>query len=231
MSNPKLKNNSSSQLLNSEVNLSTSSVSSSSSANALLNTNKVRQYESYSNGSPAINKTNTSDLDLDLQSYGGSESESRPSRLVIILTLASSISGFMFGYDTGYISSALVQIGTDLSDKILTNGEKEFITSATSLGALIGAVISGILVNLIGRKTVLLGSNVVFVIGTIIQLASKTVWTMIAGRFVLGLGVGIASLIAPLMLSELAPAKYRGRLIVTNVMFITGCLLYTSRCV
>lgn len=222
MSNPKLKNNSSSQLLNSEVNLSTSSVSSSSSANALLNTNKVRQYESYSNGSPAINKTNTSDLDLDLQSYGGSESESRPSRLVIILTLASSISGFMFGYDTGYISSALVQIGTDLSDKILTNGEKEFITSATSLGALIGAVISGILVNLIGRKTVLLGSNVVFVIGTIIQLASKTVWTMIAGRFVLGLGVGIASLIAPLMLSELAPAKYRGRLIVTNVMFITG---------
>lgn len=45
---------------------------------------------------------------------------------------------------------------------------------------------------------------------------------MIVGRFVLGWGVGIASLIAPLMISELAPAKYRGRLIVTNVMFITG---------
>lgn len=158
----------------------------------------------------------------DNESVPFSESQSRPSRLVIILTLASSISGFMFGYDTGYISSALVQIGTDLSNKVLTNGEKEFITSATSLGALFGALVAGVLVNLVGRKSVLLGSNVIFVIGTIIQLASKTVWTMIAGRFVLGWGVGIASLISPLMLSELAPSKYRGRLIVTNCMFITG---------
>ncbi|CAK7904606.1 myo-inositol transporter 1 [[Candida] anglica] len=151
-----------------------------------------------------------------------SESNTRPTKMVIILTLVSSISGFMFGYDTGYISSALVNVGTDLSNKILTSGEKEFITSATSLGAFFGAIIGGILANLIGRKKVLLGSNVIFVVGTIIQVVAHTVWTMIAGRFVLGLGVGIASLISPLMLSELAPAKYRGRLIVTNCMFITG---------
>ena len=49
----------------------------------------------------------------------------RPGKIVITLALSASISGFMFGYDTGYISSALVQIGTDLSNKILTNGEKE----------------------------------------------------------------------------------------------------------
>lgn len=148
--------------------------------------------------------------------------DTRPSRLVLILTVASSISGFMFGYDTGYISSALVNIGTDLSNKVLTNGEKEFITSATSLGALLGAFAGGIFANLVGRKRVILGSNVFFVVGTIIQLAAKTVWTMIVGRFILGWGVGIASLIAPLMLSELAPSKYRGRLIVTNGMFLTG---------
>ncbi|CUM62691.1 uncharacterized protein PRCAT00000247001 [Priceomyces carsonii] len=146
----------------------------------------------------------------------------RPSKMVIILTLASSISGFMFGYDTGYISSALVNIGTDLSNKILTSGEKEFITSATSLGALIGAFVGGVFANLFGRRKVLLGSNLIFIVGSIIQIAAKTVWTMISGRFILGLGVGIASLIAPLMLSELAPSKYRGRLIVTNGMFITG---------
>lgn len=150
------------------------------------------------------------------------ELHSRPSRMVILITLASSISGFMFGYDTGYISSALVQIGTDLSNKVLTSGEKEFITSATSLGALFGALMGGVLSNLVGRRKVLLGSNVVFVVGTVIQLGAHTVWTMIAGRFVLGLAVGVASLIAPLMLSELAPSKYRGRLIVTNCMFITG---------
>ncbi|ODV78040.1 sugar transporter [Suhomyces tanzawaensis NRRL Y-17324] len=149
------------------------------------------------------------------------ELHQRPTKMVVILTLASSISGFMFGYDTGYISSALVNVGTDLG-KVLTSGDKEFITSATSLGALLGAVLGGVLANLIGRKTVLLGSNAFFIVGTVVQLAAHTVWTMIAGRFVLGLGVGIASLIAPLMLSELAPSKYRGRLIVTNCMFITG---------
>ncbi|KAM9914630.1 hypothetical protein OXX59_001156 [Metschnikowia pulcherrima] len=145
-----------------------------------------------------------------------------PNRFVILLTLASSISGFMFGYDTGYISAALVQVGTDLSNKVLTSGEKEFITSATSLGAFFGAILGGVLANLIGRKKVLLGSNIFFIVGTIIQLVAITVWTMIAGRFVLGFGVGSASLIAPLMLSELAPSKYRGRLIVTNCIFITG---------
>lgn len=145
-----------------------------------------------------------------------------PNSFVIKLTLASSISGLMFGYDTGYISAALVQVGTDLLNKLLTSGEKELITSATSLGALLGAILGGVLANLAGRKKVLLGSNAFFIVGTIIQLVAKTVWTMIAGRFVLGFGVGSASLIAPLMLSELAPSKYRGRLIVTNCIFITG---------
>ncbi|CAN3376417.1 hypothetical protein DIURU_001461 [Diutina rugosa] len=145
-----------------------------------------------------------------------------PSYMVALLAVCASISGFMFGYDTGYISAALVQVKDDLSHRYLTNGDKEFITSATSLGALLGAVLGGMSANAIGRRGVLLVSNVIFVVGTIIQLAAKTVWTMIAGRFVMGWGVGCASLIAPLMISELAPAKYRGRLIVVNGIMITG---------
>lgn len=149
-------------------------------------------------------------------------SKNSPNRFVIILTLASSISGFMFGYDTGYISAALVQVGTDLLNRVLTTGDKELITLATSLGAFFGAILSGVLANLVGRKKVLMGANAIFVIATIIQLVASTVWTMIAGRFVLGFGVGLASFLAPLMLSELAPPNYRGRLIVTNCIFITG---------
>lgn len=184
---------------------------------------------------PIIDYNSTSNVDISSETSTSSilkdntsgsiqtdRSRTKPSGLVILLTFASSISGFMFGYDTGYISGALVSVGTDLSNKYLTSGEKEFITSATSLGALLGAILGGILANLLGRRLVLLGSNIVFIVGTIIQLASKTVWTMIIGRFVLGWGVGIASLIAPLMLSELAPSRYRGRLIVTNGMLITG---------
>ncbi|KAK6204400.1 general substrate transporter [Scheffersomyces amazonensis] len=209
-------NSSKSKVLDNGVNASASTVSTSSSSNAFADPSN------HQHGS-STNKPST-DLISDGEniSFTEVEAQSRPSSLVIILTLASSISGFMFGYDTGYISSALVQIGTDLSNKVLTSGEKEFITSATSLGALIGSFMGGFSANILGRKRVLLVSNVIFVIGTIIQLAAKTVWTMISGRFVLGLGVGIASLIAPLMLSELSPSKYRGRLIVTNCGFITG---------
>lgn len=145
-----------------------------------------------------------------------------PSYMVALLAVCALILGFMFGYDTGYISAALVQIKDDLSGRFLTNGDKEFITLATLLGALLGAVLGGMLANAIGRRGVLLVLNVIFVVGTIIQLAAKTVWTMIAGRFVMGWGVGCALLIAPLMISELAPAKYRGRLIVVNGIMITG---------
>lgn len=145
----------------------------------------------------------------------------KPPLLVIFLTILSSISGFMFGYDTGYISSALVSIGQDFG-KTLSYGEEQFITASTSLGALIFAVLSGIFVDFLGRKPLLMFSNVMFIVGAIIQCAANDVWTMIGGRFVMGFGVGVGSLIAPLYISELAPSRFRGRLVILNCLGITG---------
>lgn len=145
----------------------------------------------------------------------------KPSLLVIFLTILASISGFMFGYDTGYISSALVSIG-DSFGKDLTYAEEQFITAATSLGAFVTAISSGIFVDFLGRKPLLLFSNVMFVVGAIIQCAAQTTWTMIVGRFIMGFGVGTGSLISPLYISELAPSKFRGRLVVINCLAITG---------
>lgn len=146
----------------------------------------------------------------------------KPTITIIILTVMASFSGFMFGFDTGYISSALVSIGTDLDNKVLTYGEKELITSATSLGALLSAISAGLLADIIGRKPVIMGSNLLFVVGSVIQCAANTVWTMIGGRFVMGFGVGIGSLIAPLYIGEMAPSRFRGRLVIINVIAITG---------
>ena len=137
------------------------------------------------------NTDDDSTVSLAKNSQHSQDGDGKPSRLVVTLTLASSISGFMFGYDTGYISSALVQVGTDLLNKILTSGDKSLITSATSLGALLGAIVGGVAANLVGRKRVLLASNVVFILGTIIQLAAKTVWTMMSA------GLCLAGVLAP----------------------------------
>ncbi|ODV86714.1 hypothetical protein CANARDRAFT_6289 [[Candida] arabinofermentans NRRL YB-2248] len=146
---------------------------------------------------------------------------SKPTLMVIVLTMLTSISGFMFGYDTGYISSALVAIGDDFG-KELTYGQQQLITAATSLGALLTSIFAGTFADVVGRKPVVMFSNILFVIGAVIQCAAQTVWTMISGRFVMGFGVGIGSLIAPLYISELAPSKFRGRLVILNCLGITG---------
>lgn len=144
------------------------------------------------------------------------------SNFVVFLTFVASISGFMFGYDTGYISTALISINKDLSNKELTYGDKELITSATSLGALITALFAGTFADLYGRKKSIMFSNFLFVIGAVLQVTANTVWQMIIGRFIMGFGVGIGSLISPLFISEIAPKNVRGRLTVINSLWLTG---------
>ncbi|VVT55134.1 uncharacterized protein SAPINGB_P004444 [Magnusiomyces paraingens] len=142
--------------------------------------------------------------------------------MMVILTFLTSVCGFLFGYDTGYISGALVVIGNDLGDTPLTSGNKELITSATSLGALVAACLGGVLADQFGRKWVISFANVLFIAGAGMQAGAHTLWTMVGGRFVMGWGVGLASLVAPLYISEMAPSRFRGRLVVINVLAITG---------
>ena len=93
------------------------------------------------------------------------------SPFIITLTFVASISGFMFGYDTGYISSALISINKDLDNKELTYGEREIITAATSLGALITSIGAGTAADVFGRRPCLMFSNLMFLIGAILQLS------------------------------------------------------------
>lgn len=113
------------------------------------------------------------------------------------------------GYDTGYISSVLVTIGTSLGHE-LTSSDKELVTSLTSGGALVGAVIAGLMADKYGRKLPIWLACIVFVIGTTLQTAAFHLPQFAVGRFVVGLGVGSAAMIVPLYISELAPARFRG---------------------
>ncbi len=150
---------------------------------------------------------------------------SKPSALLILLVVVASVSHLMFGYDTGYISSALVSIRTDLDNKELSYGEQELITSATSLGAFLGSAITFWLADQFGRKKVTMGANVFFISGAGVQCGSHRVWEMIGGRFIMGWGVGIGSVIAPLYITELSPPQYRGRLVIMASIIRTGAQL------
>lgn len=114
----------------------------------------------------------------------------------------------------------LVTIGSSLGHE-LTSSEQELVTSLTSGGALVGAVIAGMIADKYGRKLPIFLACGVFVIGTILQTAAYHLPQFAVGRFVVGLGVGSAAMIVPLYISELAPAKYRGRMIAFNNMSVT----------
>ncbi|RPD61622.1 general substrate transporter [Lentinus tigrinus ALCF2SS1-7] len=150
------------------------------------------------------------------------EGEERTTWFVWLLVACASISGLLFGYDTGVISGALVTIGGDLGPAELSSGQKELITSATTLGALIGGLVAGVLSDFLGRRPVMGIADIIFIGGAIGQALCHTVWSMIGCRFLIGVGVGVAACVAPLYIQELSPTRLRGRMVVVNVVAITG---------
>lgn len=121
-----------------------------------------------------------------------------PSAFIWALTFAAAISGLLFGYDTGVISSTLVSIGKDLG-RPLTTLDKSLITSCTSLGALLASPIAALLADRIGRKPIVLIADVLFTTGALFQAAAYSVFSMVVGRSIVGFAVGGASLVVPLV--------------------------------
>ncbi len=138
-----------------------------------------------------------------------------PNLFIWTLTLTAGISGLLFGYEwdpfprtasngvlklfhsTGVISSTLVSIGADLG-RPLTILDMSLITSCTSLCALAASPVAGILADRVGRKTVILVADILFVGGALWQAITSSVLGMIVGRSVVGLAVGGASLLVPM---------------------------------
>ncbi|KAF2471638.1 general substrate transporter, partial [Lindgomyces ingoldianus] len=145
-----------------------------------------------------------------------------PGAFIWILTFCAGVSGLLFGYDTGVISSTLVSINTDLSSRPLSILDKSLITSCTSLFALIASPLTGVLADHWGRKKVILLADFFFVVGALWQAFTGTVGGMISGRSVVGAAVGAASFVVPLYISELSPSPFRGRLVTVCTLFITG---------
>ncbi|XP_031389848.1 inositol transporter 4 isoform X2 [Punica granatum] len=93
---------------------------------------------------------------------------------------------------------------------------------ATVAGAIIGAGVGGWMNDRFGRKMSILSADVVFFIGAIVMAIAPAPWVIIVGRILVGLGVGMASMTAPLYISEASPARIRGALVSTNGFLITG---------
>lgn len=126
------------------------------------------------------------------------------------------------GDSTGVISATLVSIHSSLDHRPLTTLDKSLITSITSCTALLASPLSGPLADTYGRRPIIFASDLLFVLGALLQAFASTVVTMAIGRAVVGLAIGAASALTPLYIAEAAPAKWRGRLVTISALFITG---------
>jgi sugar porter (SP) family MFS transporter len=129
---------------------------------------------------------------------------------VVIVALVSAVSGMLYGYDTGIISGALLQITKDFE---IEEGWKQVITASILLGAVIGALTCSHLSEKRGRKGTLVMLAVVFVVGSLWCALAPEPIMLSLGRLVLGFAVGGATQTAPMYVAELSPPKYRGRLV------------------
>jgi SP family galactose:H+ symporter-like MFS transporter len=128
------------------------------------------------------------------------------------------LGGLLFGYDQGVISGALhgIQTAFGLNTLLL-----EVVTSWVTLGALVGALAGGELADRLGRKRAILIAGALFVAGALIQALAPATPALVIGRLIVGLGVGVAAVAAPLYGTELAPAELRGRFVSAYQLAIT----------
>ena len=132
-------------------------------------------------------------------------------RKIIFWSLIASLAGFLFGFDTVVIS------GADKKLQLLWNSSDAFhgtiVMGMALWGTVIGAIFGGIPTNKIGRKNTLLLIGILFLISSIGSAFANNPFIFAAFRFIGGLGVGASTIAAPAYISEIAPAKDRGKLV------------------
>ncbi|KAK7206404.1 general substrate transporter [Myxozyma melibiosi] len=138
-----------------------------------------------------------------------------------LIATSAAVGGLLFGYDLAIISGVLVMLGTSLDHHVLSSNQQELLTSITSGGAFLGALMAGFMLDRFGRRTVIGIGAIIFTLGSLIQALSWSLAQMTVGRLVVGLGIGEAAMVAPIYIAEVAPAKLRGRLVSLDASAIT----------
>ncbi|OAQ40346.1 hypothetical protein A5893_05175 [Pedobacter psychrophilus] len=142
---------------------------------------------------------------------------------VVFNCIAAAVGGLLFGFDTAVISGTIEFISGQYS--LNTNMEGWFVSSGLA-GCILGVIVVGLISNKLGRKPILLLSGFLFLLSAVGCAWASNIEQLILFRLAGGLGVGIASVICPLYITEFSPSKIRGRMVAFYQLAITiGILL------
>jgi SP family arabinose:H+ symporter-like MFS transporter len=152
---------------------------------------------------------------------------------IYFISIVAAVGGLLFGYDTAVIAGAIgfLQIKFDLSPAMVG-----WAASSAIWGCVLGAVFTGHLSDRFGRKKILQYSAIIFAVSSFMSAVPENLTQFVLARFLGGIGVGAASILSPLYISEIAPAKIRGKLVTLyqvaivvgiNLIYIINYLIAT----
>ncbi len=136
---------------------------------------------------------------------------------IFLICIVAAVGGFLFGFDTAVIAGAIPFLTKYFS---LNDAMLGWAVSSVLVGCIFGAVFAGSISDRFGRKRVLIGCALLFAISAIGSAIPRHLSEFILARFIGGLGVGAASMLSPMYIAEISPAKIRGRLVSLNQLAI-----------
>ncbi|KAF5735430.1 hypothetical protein HS088_TW15G00933 [Tripterygium wilfordii] len=155
---------------------------------------------------------------------GGHNSESYSVLAAILPFLFPAFGGLLYGYDIGATSCATISVESaelsGISWYNLSSVEIGLITSGSLYGALIGSVLAFNIADFLGRRRELMLAALFYLVGALVTTFAPNFPVMVIGRFVYGVGIGLAMHAAPMYIAETAPSEIRGQLISLKEFFI-----------
>lgn len=137
---------------------------------------------------------------------------------VLLVALIAGFGGFLFGFDSSVIADVKDQVVIQLK---LSEWQWAEVVSISILGCVLGIPLSGLFADRLSRRFLLKSVALGFIVGTSLCALAQEFYTLLSGRFIIGICIGIASYIAPLFIAEIAPPDRRGTLILINGLTIT----------
>ena len=145
------------------------------------------------------------------------------SAYVIFLSVVAAIGGILFGYDTAVISGTTEIVKTQFG---LSTGMEGWYVGCALIGSIIGVLVAGMLSDFLGRKTTMLIAALMFSVSAIGCAVCADFTQLVIYRIIGGFGIGIVSIVSPIYISEVSPARVRGTMVSFYQLFITiGFLL------
>lgn len=141
------------------------------------------------------------------------------------VSFIAALGGYLFGFDFAVIAGALPFLREQFG---LDEYAEGFTTASLALGCIVGCLIAGRLSDRYGRKPALMTAAAVFLFSSLAMAAAGHLQFFILSRFFAGVGVGMASVLAPLYIAEIAPASVRGRMVAINQLTIVTGILITN---